>query len=207
MNEQWIAVKIRAYRKQRVARLAISASVFAVSATISPAQADVMEISADGAQWIAGGPVSSKPDASANATTVLTQPSLTAGPNEWRSAIAALSAKYDLSPRLIEALVWQESRWNANAVSPAGARGLAQLMADTAKELGVNSDDPLANLEGGARYLRMQIDAFDGDIEKALAAYNAGPGRVRRANGIPDIPETQNYVASILNRLSDPSGQ
>ncbi len=127
-----------------------------------------------------------------------------AGPAVWRGRVAELSAKYDISPALLEAVVWQESRWRPGAVSPAGARGLAQLMPGTARQLGVDPDDPHANLEGGARYLRMQLDAFGGDIEKALAAYNAGPGRVQRAGGIPAIRETQNYVASILARLSDP---
>jgi len=70
--------------------------------------------------------------------------------------------------------------------------------------MGVDPDDPNANLEGGARYLRIQLDAFDGDVERALAAYNAGPGRVIKAGGIPRIRETQDYVASILSRLSAP---
>ena len=101
--------------------------------------------------------------------------------------------------------MWQESRWRANAVSPVGARGLAQLMPGTARDLGVDPDDPFANLEGGARYLREQLDRFDGDLEKALAAYNAGPGRVIRAGGVPRIRETQLYVAAIMGRLSDHS--
>jgi len=75
-------------------------------------------------------------------------------------------------------------------------------MPGTARQLGVQAADPSANLEGGARYLRMQLDAFGGDIEKALAAYNAGPGRVKRAGGVPAIAETRNYVAAILSRLS-----
>ncbi|MGB3165727.1 MAG: lytic transglycosylase domain-containing protein, partial [Alteraurantiacibacter sp.] len=75
----------------------------------------------------------------------------------------------------------------------------------TARDLGVNPDDPLANLEGGARYLREQLDRFDGDLERALAAYNAGPGRVIRANGIPRIRETQTYVAAIMGRLANHS--
>ncbi len=128
----------------------------------------------------------------------------TAGPLRWQARVAELSAKYDLSPMLIEALVWQESRWNENAVSPVGARGLAQLMPGTARQLGVNSADPSANLEGGARYLREQLDRFGGDLEKALAAYNAGPGRVIRANGVPAISETRNYVSAIMARLAAP---
>ena len=69
--------------------------------------------------------------------------------------------------------------------------------------MGVNPDDPFANLEGGARYLREQLDRFDGDLERALAAYNAGPGRVIRARGIPNITETKKYVAAIMGRLSN----
>ena len=126
-------------------------------------------------------------------------------PAAFTAKVAELSARFDLSPSLIEAMVWQESRWNPNAVSPVGARGLAQLMPGTARELGVDPRDPFANLEGGARYLRAQLDRFDGDLEKALAAYNAGPGRVERAGGIPRIRETQQYVAAIMGRLSDHS--
>ena len=126
-------------------------------------------------------------------------------PPDYQAKVAELAGRFDLSPTLIEALVWQESRWRANAVSPVGARGLAQLMPGTARDLGVDPDDPFANLEGGARYLREQLDRFDGDLEKALAAYNAGPGRVIRAGGVPRIRETQLYVAAIMGRLSDHS--
>ena len=142
--------------------------------------------------------------APATHVSALTEAASAAGPAAWQDHVARLAAKYALSPALIEALVWQESRWRERAVSPAGARGLAQLMPGTAAGLGVDADDPIANLEGGARYLRMQLDAFGGDLEKALAAYNAGPGRVQRAGGIPAIRETQNYVAAILGRLAAP---
>lgn len=175
----------------------------------SAALADVLEIGSGGASWIAGGPQDAVPapapveDAS-GVSAPLTQVAHTAGPSQWQGRIAELSAKYDISPTLLEALVWQESRWREGAVSPAGARGLAQLMPGTARQMGVDAGDPSANLEGGARYLRAQLDAFGGDIEKALAAYNAGPGRVQQAGGIPQIRETQNYVASILGRLSEP---
>jgi soluble lytic murein transglycosylase-like protein len=75
-------------------------------------------------------------------------------------------------------------------------------MPGTARDLGVDPLDPASNLAGGARYLRQQLDRFDGDIERALAAYNAGPGRVIRAGGIPPIPETRAYVRSVVDRLS-----
>lgn len=172
-----------------------------------PVLADVLEVKPDGASWIAGGPTQSATAEAVSEPLVETPVTLvphTTGPAQWQDRIAELSAKYDVSPTLLEAVVWQESRWRTGAVSSAGARGLAQLMPGTARQMGVNPDDPNANLEGGARYLRMQLDAFGGDVEKALAAYNAGPGRVQAAGGIPRIRETQNYVASIMARLSDP---
>lgn len=185
-------------------RLGIAA--FGAFATTSPAHADVMEVGGGGWRWVAGGPVVAPVAEAAPpaAEAPLTLAAADAGPAQWRGRVAELAAKYDLSPALIEAVVWQESRWRPGAVSPVGARGLAQLMPGTARQLGVDPHDPHANLEGGARYLRMQLDAFDGDLEKALAAYNAGPGRVQRAGGVPAIRETQNYVASIMARLSDP---
>jgi soluble lytic murein transglycosylase-like protein len=169
--------------------------------------ADVLEIGASGAAWLTGGPSQhtlALPYAGGSLggppTTLVED---TAGPHQWRGRVAELAKKYDISPNLLEAVVWQESHWRPGAVSPAGARGLAQLMPGTAREMGVNPDDPLSNLEGGARYLRMQLDAFGGDVEKALAAYNAGPKRVQDAGGVPNIRETRNYVASIMARLTD----
>ncbi|MFL6850005.1 MAG: lytic transglycosylase domain-containing protein [Sphingomicrobium sp.] len=123
-------------------------------------------------------------------------------PPQFVAAVNYAATSANISPNLLAALVWQESRWNAQAVSPKGAMGLAQLMPATARWLGVNPADPTSNLMGGARYLRMLLDQFDGNVEKALAAYNAGPGRVRSAGGVPAIAETQNYVASIVRRVS-----
>jgi len=173
-----------------------------------PAHADVLEIGPGGeAQWIAGPVSEPATEVNLNAAfigTAAIDPAL-AVPAPYAAKIAELAARFDLSPALLEAVVWQESRWRANALSPVGARGLAQLMPGTAREMGVDPDDPFANLEGGARYLRQQLDRFDGDVEKALAAYNAGPGRVTAANGIPRIRETQMYVASVMGRLSNHS--
>ena len=96
-------------------------------------------------------------------------------------------------------LVQQESGWNPNARSHKGALGLAQLMPQTARSLGVDPYDVRQNLEGGARYLRTQYDTF-GNWRLALAAYNAGPGAVEKYNGIPPFKETQNYVRIILGQ-------
>ncbi|WP_379552083.1 lytic transglycosylase domain-containing protein [Qipengyuania sp. DGS5-3] len=198
---------------KRVKRATFALLPLAAFCAATSAQADVIQIDDDGARWVAGGVVASKPAIIEEANGLIVSDRIVANPlvtaqgvpEEYRAKVTELSARFDLSPSLIEALVWQESRWRPNAVSHAGARGLAQLMPGTARDLGVNPDDPFANLEGGARYLRQQLDRFDGNLEKALAAYNAGPGRVIRAGGIPRIRETQLYVAAIMGRLSDHS--
>lgn len=211
----------------RTGRLAVVALLALAS---SPARADVLEIGDDGARWIAGGAAPSpaagelaadyigmadaglelavgSPYSGDLPTHVISDPALHAlgVPPAYQAAVQELSRRFDLSPSLIEAVVWQESRWRQGAVSPVGARGLAQLMPGTARYLGVNPDDPFQNLEGGARYLREQLDRFDGNLEMALAAYNAGPGRVIAVGGIPNIRETRLYVAAIMGRLSDRS--
>ena len=108
--------------------------------------------------------------------------------------------RHGLPPRLLQALIWAESRFNPLAVSPAGAAGLAQLMPGTARELGVtNRHDPRQNIDGGARYLRQMLDRF-GSVHLALAAYNAGPGAVTKAVGVPRNRETPGYVRSVLDR-------
>jgi soluble lytic murein transglycosylase-like protein len=112
--------------------------------------------------------------------------------------ITAAAKKYGLDPALLAGLVKQESGFNPNAGSPAGARGLTQLMPGTAAGLGVtNVLDPAQSLDGGAKYLRAQLDAFGGDVTRALAAYNAGPGAVKRYGGVPPYAETQNYVRAV----------
>jgi soluble lytic murein transglycosylase-like protein len=113
----------------------------------------------------------------------------------FASEITAAAKKHGIDPALLAGLVKQESGFNPNAGSPAGARGLTQLMPGTAAGLGVsNVLDPIQSLDGGAKYLRQQLDAFGGDVTRALAAYNAGPGAVQRYGGVPPYAETQNYV-------------
>ena len=130
----------------------------------------------------------------ATATPTSTSSSLPAG-TPYAAEITAAAQANGLDPALLAGLVKQESGFNPTAGSPAGARGLTQLMPGTAAGLGVtNVLDPVQSLNGGAKYLKQQLDAFGGDVAKALAAYNAGPGAVQRFGGIPPYAETQNYV-------------
>lgn len=120
------------------------------------------------------------------------------------SAINEMAEKYNLDPALLAAIAEQESGFNQSAQSGAGAMGIMQLMPDTAEGLGVDPSDLRGNLEGGAKYLRQMLDKYDGDVEKALAAYNAGPGSLDSVNG--DISqlsgETQKYVPSVMERYN-----
>jgi soluble lytic murein transglycosylase-like protein len=123
-------------------------------------------------------------------------------PAAYRSAFDAAAARYEVSTDLLEALAWQESRFNSQARSPKGAMGLMQLMPATARALGVNANDPVQNIYGGAAYLRYMLNAFDGQIDLALAAYNAGQGAVNRYGGIPPYKETRTYVSRNLDHLA-----
>jgi soluble lytic murein transglycosylase-like protein len=186
--------------------LAVLACVLAV-----PVSADVIELGADGKIGVRAVDQPSVADSDVAPETIgeveispeaLTQVTGSAAPPAYTAAVDYLADLNGISPALLEALVWQESRWRAGARSPVGAIGLAQLMPGTARDLQVNPHDPHANLAGGARYLRQQLDRFNGDVELALAAYNAGPGRVQRARGVPAIRETQLYVRAVVDRLS-----
>jgi hypothetical protein len=113
---------------------------------------------------------------------------------------AAKSQKVE--PKLLRAVIDQESGFHPCAVSSTGAKGLMQLMPETADQFSVRDPfDPRANIEAGATFLKQLLDRYNGDLSQALAAYNAGPKRVDESGGIPDIPETRNYVESILGKL------
>ena len=122
----------------------------------------------------------------------------TAALDRFRPLIEKACSRNGLDPALVAAVVMQESAGDPHAVSPAGAGGLMQLMPQTADSLGVlNVFDPEENIEGGTRYLKQLLESFGGDETLALAAYNAGASAVKRYNGVPPYPETQNYVKSV----------
>lgn len=126
--------------------------------------------------------------------------SFLAGAEQYADSISKAATTYNVPEKLLAAIMKQESNFNSKAVSSAGATGLMQLMPSTAKYLGVkDATDPEQNIMGGAKYLRKMLDQFDDNLSLALAAYNAGPGNVKKYNGIPPFKETQNYVTKVMN--------
>ncbi len=118
-------------------------------------------------------------------------------PEEWKRIIRKASETYRLPESLIAAVIRTESSFQANAVSPKGARGAMQIMPETQKELGLEDPyDAEANVMAGSAYLRRQLDRF-GSLDLALAAYNAGPANVVKYGGIPPFPETQEYLKQV----------
>ena len=123
--------------------------------------------------------------------------------SSFADIIESVSSKYGVDPSLVGALIKNESNFNSNTESYAGAQGLMQLMPSTASSLGVtNSFDPIQNIEGGVKYLSNLLDMYNGDVSIALAAYNAGPGAVNKYQGIPPYQETQTYVDRVLSTYS-----
>lgn len=123
--------------------------------------------------------------------------------NAVRQHIQVAATRFGIDHNLVDAVAWQESRYNPRALSTAGAMGVMQLMPGTARQLGVrNPHDVEQNVVGGTAYLRQQLERFGNNVPLALAAYNAGPGAVIKYGGIPPYRETQDYVRQIMQRLS-----
>lgn len=117
--------------------------------------------------------------------------------------IREAASREKLKEDLVRSVIARESAFRPCAVSPKGAQGLMQLMPATAAELGVRDPfDAKQNIDGGTRYLKQLLDKYEGNIQLALAAYNAGPGRVDREGGVPAIPETREYILNILSKIA-----
>lgn len=113
--------------------------------------------------------------------------------------ITQAAYEYGIDPELVKAIAIAESDMNQDEISPVGAIGVMQLMPETAAGLGVDPYDTNENIAGGTKYLKQMLDTFDGDVPLAVAAYNAGPGAVKKYGGIPPYSETQNYVGRVMD--------
>lgn len=128
-------------------------------------------------------------------------------PEQYLQLIDRYAAKYGIDPALVKQVIAVESGYDEQSVSDKGAMGLMQLMPETAKEMGVtNPFDPEQNISGGTRYLAQLLKQNGGNLRRALASYNAGPGAVRQFGGVPPFPETQSFVRKVLSGLDRPDG-
>jgi soluble lytic murein transglycosylase-like protein len=185
----------------------VAFALFALSPAHAPVQAEVLAIGDDGSVTVHSGPAlytsaDLKPQIlPAETPRISRRATRTANP-VIRTAIANSAAHYSLSPALVSAVAWRESAFNAQAVSPKGAKGIMQLMPETARAYCAQPCSASQNVEAGTAYLQALMQRYDGDIVKALAAYDAGPRAVDRFGGLPPYRETQAYVDAILARMS-----
>ena len=185
-------------------------SLATIGTRLGELQTMVAQMNAPATPAPAAAPAATAPASSFAGALAAAQTSPSAAPVSGTGASSAFDAQINaaaasngIDPALLKGLVSQESGFDPNARSGAGALGLTQLMPGTAAGLGVtNPLDPVQSLQGGAKYLRQQLDRFGGDEKLALAAYNAGPGAVARFGGIPPYAETQNYVKNVLSKAA-----
>ncbi len=184
---------------RRWRRMSAVIVVTALTMSAQAAKAQVLEIGADGAVTTYDRP---SQFLSEGATPLNRQTATTSGAKSSVTALTGAADAAGLSADLVEAVAWRESRLRPRVVSSAGAVGEMQLMPGTARALGVDPYDTAQNYFGGAKYLNQMLQRYDGDIVRALAAYNAGPGAVDRYGGLPPFKETRAYVAAIMDWLS-----
>lgn len=174
----------------------------AMLAAPSVARADVLQINPNGGVTVYDRPAiftadeTSAIDSPARADRIHANASM-------RERFEQAGAASDLSPELIEAVAWAESRFHQSARSRAGAIGVMQLMPGTAAQLRVDPTDAEQNISGGGAYLRAMLDQFGGDVALALSAYNAGPAAVEHRHAASAYGETRTYVAAVMDRLAD----
>ena len=184
------------------ARLILSiASLCTALATTTHVHAQVLAIGDDGGVTTFAGPSVHTDQGAQLIVAAPRDPVVIPTSAQIAAAILVAATRHAVPATVVEAVAWQESRFNQAAVSPKGARGVMQLMPGTAALLGVDASDLRGNIEGGVAYLSQQISRF-GDLRLALAAYNAGPEAVARHGGIPPYAETQSYVRAIMARLA-----
>ena len=174
---------------------------------LTAAHADVLAIGDDGAVTVHSGPAlytsaDLKPQALPAEPSRISRHTMRAASLGVRTAIVNSAAHYALSPALVSAVAWRESAFDAQAVSPKGAKGIMQLMPQTAQAYCAAPCSTAQNVEAGTAYLQALMQRYDGDIVKALAAYDAGPRAVDHFGGTPPYRETQAYVDAILARMS-----
>lgn len=187
------------FRRTTLQSIAFAAFAAATLALAGPAAAQVLDIGADGAVTRYAGPAVYTDE---GVRALGPDPRPSAAPSEVAQAIDESAQRHAVSAELAQAVAWQESRFHQAAVSPKGALGVMQLMPATARSLGVDAADLKGNIDGGVAYLGQMLRRFEGDVPRALAAYNAGPEAVTRYGGVPPYAETRAYVQAILGRLS-----
>lgn len=176
-------------------------SLCLVLAAAGQARAQVLEIADDGGVTTYSGPSVHTDQGAQRIAPIEASSAQGFTPAEVSAAIQVSATRHAVPATILEAVAWQESRFNQAAHSPKGARGVMQLMPATAALLGVDASDLRGNIDGGAAYLSQQMTRF-GDLRLALAAYNAGPEAVQRHGGVPPYAETQSYVRAIMGRLA-----
>ncbi len=181
-------------------RFALSGAALTLACAL-PAAAQVLEVGPAGITSIAG-PNIITPEGISAIKPFRPAPKATAAPSHTQPLLDQAGQASALSPRLLEAIAYVESRFRQDAVSPKGAIGMMQLMPATAGDLGVDPRNPAENARGGAAYLRQMLAMFDNNVELAVAAYNVGPSAVIRHGGVPPYTETRAYVAAVMDYLA-----